>query len=146
MNQAKDLTIKVKTSSRLMLLGLSIVLAGIGLITSEFISAEGGWATLILFCIVTSMFLMIVWINSSFERLIIGEKEISYRYFLFVSRKAPAKDLDHVTIGDRSGVVRFYVNDRKFANLNSSIIDVERDELIRFLESRSIEVEIIPNG
>ena len=140
MIKGNELTIQVKKNSRMMLLAGSFVLALVGVLTSEFIGTEDSWATVVLASAFFSIFAFILWINSNFERLIINEKEISYRFFLFVSRRAKFDQIDGVTIGERSGAVRFIVKGRKFASLNSSIIDVERKDLLAYLKRRNISV------
>jgi len=140
-----DLEIKVKPQSRLMLLIASIVLMAASLIIEHFIGLGWHWPTIILACIVGSLFCMILAINSSFERLTLEKDLIKYRYFLLVERKGDRNLIDRVEIGERSKSMKWIVNGKKFANLNFSIIDIDEEEFADFAKRQNIPIEYLEN-
>jgi len=92
---------------------------------------------------ICSLFCLALWINSSFESLIIDKDSIRYRYFFFLSRSASREDIDKVTLCERSGALRFFVNDRKFASLNLSVVDVSREDFETFAKKINLPIEYI---
>jgi hypothetical protein len=143
MSNSNNLTIKVKSNSKMLLLLLSFASAFIAMITANTFGAEGEFATIIFIATVASMFCLILWVNAIFERLTIKGNEIRYRYFLFVSRKADRATLDNVTICERSGALRFIVRGKRFASLNFSVIDITQEEFEKFAERRNIPIEYV---
>ena len=138
-----SLSIKIKSSSKRLLLIGAFAFSFLSLATVEFLGTEGDFGTLAVLTIILSIFCLILWINSSFENLTIDKDSIRYRYFLFVSRSAPREAIDKVTLCERSGALRFFVNDRKFASLNLSVVDVSREDFEAFAKKNNLPIEYV---
>ena len=139
-----NLTIKIKSSSKRLLLIGAFAFALVSFVTVEVLEEfTGDFAVLAVLAMVCSIFCLILWINSSFESLTIDKDSIRYRYFLFVSRSASREDIDKVTLCERSGALRFFVNDRKFASLNLSVVDVSREDFEAFAKKTNLPIEYI---
>ncbi|MCL2606223.1 MAG: hypothetical protein FWD93_02975 [Coriobacteriia bacterium] len=140
---SNNLTITVRFNARLTLLLGAFGLSLVALYTfwSQDGMPAGTWGTIFLISTITSVITMIFWLVATFERFKIEGNEISYRYFLFVTRKADRATLDQVYIGEKSGALRFIVNGRRFASLNFGVIDITREEFEAFAKQRNIPIE-----
>lgn len=140
-----NLTITVRFNARLVLLLGAFGLSLVALYT--FWSQDGApsevWGTIFLVATISSAITMVFWVVATFERFEIKGNEMSYRYFLFVTRRADRAMLDQVLISKRSGALRFIVNGRRFASLNFSVIDITQEEFEAFAQSRNIPIEYI---
>lgn len=137
---ANDLTIQVTKNAKMTLLLLAFISGAIAYSTANFFGIEDWLATVVLVSTFLSVFLTIVWINANFERLKFEGDEVRYRYFLFVQRKAKQSEIEEFTIGERSGRLRLYVNGKRFASLNFSVIDITEEELEAYAKRLKIPV------
>jgi len=137
-----DLTIQVRASSKLFLLGGGIALALIAVLTANIWGVEGTFGTIILVSVPSSIFFFILAINANFERLRFVGKEVRYRYFLFVERKTDRDLIEQVTLGQRSGRLRVMANGRRFATLNIGVLDISEEDFITFIEKQNIPLEL----
>jgi len=142
---SENLTITVRFNARLVLLLGAFGLALVALYTfwSQDGTPSGTWGTIFLIATITSVITMFFWVVATFERLKIEGSELSYRYFLFVTRRADRAMLDEVLISERSGALRFIVNGRRFASMNFSVIDVTQEEFEAFAKKRNIPIRYI---
>ncbi|MCL2437748.1 MAG: hypothetical protein FWE48_05205 [Coriobacteriia bacterium] len=136
-----NLIIQVKKSAKRLLLIAALVFGAIGYGTANIFGVEGELGTIVLVSTFLSVFLVIVWINANFERLTFEGDEVRYRYFLFVQRRAKKSEIEEITIGERSGRLRLYVNGRRFASLNFGVIDITEDELESYAKKLKIPVK-----
>jgi len=141
-----DLTVQVRASAKLFLLGGGIALMLIAILTANFLGVEGNFGTVVLISVPASIFFFILSINANFERLRFVGGEVRYRYFLFVERKVGRDEIEKVNIGQRSGRLRIFANDRKFATLNLGVLDISEKDFITFVEKQGILLELEEDG
>ena len=137
----RNLTIRVKSGSKNLLLIAATATAVVAMLTGNLMGTEGDYAAIIAFSTIASVFFLLLWVNSNFESLTFEDDEIRYRYFLFFQRKANRTLLDDVIIGQRSGILKLFVNGKKFAYMNFSVIDITQEEFEAFAARRNFVIE-----